>query len=502
MRMYILALFAALAFTAAQADVKLPALFSDHMVVQRDRPVVVWGRADPGEKITVAIAGRDGSTVADGQGQWRLSLAPLKTGGPFTLTVAGENTVTVSDVLVGEVWICSGQSNMEMRLHSVNNAEGEVAAAKYPNLRLITVPHKVSDTPQSDFEGSWTPCTPESAKNFSAVGYLFGRDLLYALGDVPIGLIHTSWGGTRVEAWTSAETVQSEPAYRPITDVWAEVPAQYRADMKRYEEERAAWERAGKKEKEPTQPRPPSLQHRPSALYNGMIAPLLPFQARGAIWYQGESNAGRAWQYRTIFPAMIEDWRARFDQPLAFFFVQLANFRPKQTEPGDSTWAELREAQQEALKLPGTGMATIIDIGETANIHPRNKQDVGRRLALAADALVYGMPVEYTGPVLDWARVEGNRVRLHFTHAEGLELRGDASKSFAVAGQDGKFVRGQATLQDQDVVVSAPGIANPVAVRYLWADNPDAVLFNSVGLPAPPFRTDEWPYSTKDNLAP
>jgi len=419
------------------------------------------------------------------------------------MVVTGRNEIRLADCLIGDVWICSGQSNMEFPLYRSKNGDAEVAAAKYPNLRLITVPRKIAETPQDNFEGHWSRCTPEVAKGFTAVGYFFGRDLMHALDGVPVGLIHSSWGGTPSEAWTSPETVATAP-FQPLVTYWKERQARYEAAAQKYRTDHAAWVSGGKKGNEPRRPRYYGA-HYPSVLYNGMIAPLLNFQVRGAIWYQGESNSSRAWQYRTIFPAMIQDWRARFHQPLPFYFVQLANFNadhPKRTEPGDARWAETREAQAEALQLPRTGMALAIDVGNPTHIHPTDKQTVGRRLMLAALAETYGQPVEYTGPVLESAKVQGKHVRLHFSHADGIVLRGDASKSFAVAGTDGHFVWAQPTLDGHDVVVSSPDVPHPRWVRYLWADNPDAVLYNGAGLPAPPFRTDHMEYTTKGKVTP
>jgi sialate O-acetylesterase len=499
-------IFAILLAPCLHADVKLPSIFGDHMVLEHGIAVPVWGTAAAGEAVTIACGNQKVETRAGSDGRWQVRLAPLGAGGPIELTVAGTNTITFRDVLVGEVWVCSGQSNMQMSVRSSANPEQEIAQAAYPNIRLFSVARVVAQAPRTDTEGSWSVCSPQTIPDFSAVAYFFGRDVHKAL-NVPIGLIHTSWGGTPAESWTTRETLDSYPEFEPIMTRWAKIAADYPEAMKRYKEQRDAWDKAvdkAKAEGKPAPPQPggppmgPDHPHWPAGLYNGMIAPIVPYAIKGAIWYQGESNAGRAYQYRSLFPAMIRDWRDRWGQgDFPFLFVQLANFMAVKAEPGDSAWAELREAQTMTLALARTGMAVAIDIGDANDIHPKNKQEVGRRLALAAQGIGGGKDIVDSGPIFEHAAVEGNRIRLHFTDVGGgLACRGDALAGFAIAGQDRKFVWAQAAIDGDTVVAWSEKVPEPVAVRYAWADNPVCNLFNKANLPATPFRTDSWPGTT------
>ncbi len=499
---------------AKTAPVRLPHVLGDHMVVQQGMEIPVWGWTEPGAEVTVRMGEAEVKTTADADGRWKVALPARKAGGPYTIVVRGANTIELKDVLVGEVWVCSGQSNMQFALRAARDAEKEIAAANYPNIRLFTVPRRPALEPQDDCDGAWAPCTPQTAANFSAVAYFFGRALHEHL-KVPVGLIHTSWGGTPSEAWTSPETVAKVEAFRPIVERFERQIATYAQRLKQWEatkEQRLArWKAAVEKAKAagrrpPRRPGPPPdprlHPHRPSVLFNGMIAPLLPLRIRGAIWYQGESNASRAYQYRTIFPAMIEDWRRHWKEgDFPFLFVQLANFRARKDQPGESDWAELREAQTMALRLPKTGMAVIIDIGEANNIHPKNKQDVGKRLALAALAIAYGEDITYSGPIYKSMKIEGGKIRLFFDHVDGglVAKGGGPLKGFAIAGEDRKWVWADARIEGDTVVVSSPKVPQPVAVRYAWADNPDCNLYNKAGLPASPFRTDTWPGVTVNN---
>ena len=498
---------------AKTAQVRLPAVLADHMVVQRGIEVPIWGWTDPGAEVTVRMGAAKAVATADADGRFIAHLPPQEAGGPHTISITSENTVWLKDVLVGDVWICSGQSNMAMSVGGVRNAEKEIAEATYPKIRLFTVARRPATEPQNDCGGDWKLCSPETVGGFSAVGYFFGRDLHKHL-DVPVGLVNTSWGGTPSEAWTSPTTVKKMEAFTPIVqrfeDQIASFPERKKAWEQQKDERLAKWKEAAEKAKAggkrpPRKPRPPQdpalSSHRPSTLYNGMIAPLLPMRIRGAIWYQGESNAGRAYQYRTIFPAMIQDWRTHWKQgDLPFFFVQLANFMKRDAQPGDSAWAELREAQTMTLGLPKTGQAVIIDIGEASNIHPKNKQDVGRRLALAARAVAYGEDVTYSGPMYKSMKVDGGKVRLTFDHTGGgLVAKGGPLKGFAVAGKDKKWHWAEATIDGETVVVSSGEVTEPVAVRYAWANNPECNLYNKAGLPASPFRTDQWPGVTVEN---
>ena len=495
----------------AEADVRLPSVIGSNMVLQRSMTLPIWGWAESGERVTVQVAGQTKSTTAGPDGRWRVTLDPLKTGGPLTMTVSGKNKLTLKNVLVGEVWFCSGQSNMQFALRSANHAQAEIAAAKYPKIRLISVPLRGTQKPQYDFKGAWTECSPQTAARFSAVGYFFGRDLHKALG-VPVGLIHCSWGGSSCEAWVKRSVLQSDPRYQPLLDRWKTVEATYDPDkaQARYQQQLAAWKKraaqarkAGRKlPRRPRRPRNPLIgQHRPANLYNGMLLSAMPYAIRGAIWYQGESNAGRAYQYRSLFPTMIRNWRDDWKQgDFPFYFVQLANFRAVKPDPGESTWAELREAQSMTLKLPHTGQAVIIDIGAARNIHPKNKQDVGKRLALIALAKDYGQDVVYSGPTYKSKTVTDGKVVLSFDDlGGGLVARGGTLKGFAVAGTDRKFVWADAKIVGKTIVVSSPKVKQPVAVRYAWADNPVCNLYNKAGLPASPFRTDTWPGITVKN---
>ncbi|MBN8217980.1 MAG: 9-O-acetylesterase [Spirochaetes bacterium] len=651
----------------ALAEVKLPAIFADHMVLQREAPIPVWGWAAPGEEVSVAIdAEKAVVTKADKLGKWKAVLAAHKADGkPHTLTVKGKNILVYSDVLFGEVWIGSGQSNMEWALIRARDGSNEVRAASYSNIRLFSVRKATSPTPLDNVVGTWAACSPSNAGGFSAVLYFFGREVHRATR-YPVGLIHSSWGGTPAEAWMGLDGLVGDSNSRIYIDrysntvtspIWrTNEPARsllYSNLMKEFNKtarvqdpgnqgEAQGWQKpgfddtawktlnlpgnwfqdatgtnvngafwyrrtieipaawagkdltlqlgavddydttyfngekvgqtgpetanwwtvarkydvAGKYVKAgaatiavrvfddfgkggmgakpgelvlapkdasasalsleggwrwkveygeaikstamaPYDPKRPQLV--PSFLWNAMIAPIVPFGVRGSVWYQGENNAGRAFQYRTLFPAMIRFWRAEWKQDLHFYWVQLANYMPRRELPGDSAWAELREAQTMALSLTNSGMALAIDIGQSNDIHPINKQEVGRRLALNALAKVYGQKVAFSGPQFRSMKREGAKIRIAFDQIAGglvvsnqdgsRELRG-----FAVAGEDKAFQWAKAEIQkDHTVVVSAPGVAAPVAVRYGWADNPAVSLFNKAGLPAIPFRTDDWP---------
>lgn len=635
----------------AQAQVRMPRIFSNQMVMQQNQARPIWGWAAPRERIKVDWDGTIYKTRADKEGKWRVELPAQRADGlPHTLSVAGKkSSLTFSDILLGEVWICSGQSNMEWSLSNTNHAEREIAAANFPQIRLFNVEHNIqlqaaNDIPQAD---AWEVCTPRTIANFSSVGYFFGRHLFGKL-DVPIGLISTNWGGTNVETWTSREAITAVPGFETSCDkltadyaarqaaerkaryeallsdlgdtkgglidgdpVWAgeEIDASKWKPMElpglweekglagldgvvwfrktitipgsslgqsatlslgpiddtdqtwingqlvgginnKYNENRVysipegvlrggeniiavrvedygggggLWGKAeemymqiGADRKELSG----SWQYRvspqgmkmnqaglgpndaPTLLFNGMINPLIPYAIQGAIWYQGESNANQAYTYRTLFPTMIKDWRQRWGRDFPFLWVQLANFRAPKPSPEESDWAELREAQSMTLSLPNTGQAVIIDIGEADDIHPRNKQDVGYRLGLAAEKVAYGHDLTYSSPVYRDMRKEGNRIILSFDHVgKGLRVKDRYGyiKGFTIAGADKKWVWARAEMiSDHEIAISSPRLTNPVAVRYGWADNPDdANVYNSAGLPAAPFRTDDWPGITK-----
>ena len=626
--------------TGARAERPLVhSLFTDHMVVQRGIEVPVWGWAEQGASITVELGGKQVTTTANAAGRWIAKIGPFDAGGPHELVVKGTRTVTINDVLIGDVWICSGQSNMEWPVSNVNQAQAEISAANYPQVRLFTVPRRTADEPQETVEGTWQVCTPESVPSFSAVGYFFGKELHQELG-VPIGLIHSSWGGTLAEAWTSAEALETMDDFRPalvrtrklfdaiksgkysydelLDQWWRESDPGSRTGIGWAEPATAdddwltmtlprLWEEAGLpdydgvcwfrreitlaeswqgrsatlelgpiddqdtvwingkqvgttwKWDEPRryavskgilkpgsniiavrvldtggggglygQPKQMALsagdtmrvelsgdwKYRASAnlkdlapvpqplgenanaltvLYNGMIAPLVPFGIKGAIWYQGESNAGRGLQYRTLLPLMIRDWRNRFgvgDFP--FLVVQLANFLQEQTQPVEPGWALLREAQWLTAKQDErVGLAVTTDIGNATDVHPRNKQDVGHRLVLQALTIAYGQELIAAGPEFESLAIDGPEARATFSNVgDGLVAHGDKLTGFALAGDDGRFEWAQAEIRDGTVVLTAEGVARPVAVRYNWANNPIGNLFNKNGLPAAPFRTD------------
>lgn len=501
-----------LATGIVSAEVRLPRIFGDNMLLQREIETPLWGKAKPGEKVTVSLGESRATAIADPEGRWLVRIGPFEAGGPHELTVSGENTLTFKNVLIGEVWVCSGQSNMQFSVRQSSNADGEIGQANFPRMRLFSVQRTVADTPQDDVVGEWVECSSQTVPWFSAVGYFFGWELHKALGGMPIGLIHTSWGGTPSEAWTSLPTLDAEPEIEPFLEYWEERIANSDAQTARYYDALETWKvkvqrAASAGEPPPSPPRRPSDQrrspHRPASLYSAMIAPLLPYAIRGAIWYQGESNASRAYQYRTLFPMMIEDWRRAWGQgDFPFLFVQLANFFNGWTDP--RSWAELREAQLMTLSLPNTGMAVAIDIGERYDIHPKNKQEVGRRLALAALAMVHAKDIVHSGPLYDSMIIEGNKIRLRFNHVgSGLVAAGDALKGFIIAGQDRRFVWADAEIDGDAVTVKNDAVPYPVAVRYAWWDDPEGCnLYNKEGLPASPFRTDKWPGVTADIRTP
>ncbi|HYG78370.1 MAG TPA: sialate O-acetylesterase [Planctomycetota bacterium] len=506
---HLLSCLSVLALFCAHADVTLPAVISDNMVLQQDKDCPIWGKAEPGEKVTVSIAGKKASTKAGADGQWSVKIGGIKAGGPYEMTIAGKNEIKISNILAGEVWVASGQSNMEWTVKNSRDPEQEIANAKFPSIRMFTVKKKVAGEPQSNCEGKWEVCDSSTVANFSAVGYFFARELYQRLG-IPVGVIHTSWGGTPAESWTSAEGLQNDPDFQPIIENFKKKVENFPKARDAYPEQVKKWEEAAAKAKAenkpvPNKPRQPSEPEndpwKPSGLYNGMIAPILNYRIAGAIWYQGESNAGRAYQYRKLFPNMITDWRKHFKQgnDFPFLWVQLANFMAKKPEPGESSWAELREAQQMTLKLPNTGTGLAIDIGEEKDIHPKNKQDVGRRLAFGALKIAYNRENAFSGPVYDSVDFKDGKAEVKFKHAfEGLKVKGDKLTGFAIAGEDKKFVWADAKIIGNDKVqVWSDAVKAPVAVRYGWADNPDVALYNNADLPASPFRTDEWDGVTK-----
>lgn len=494
------------------ADVKLNSLFTDNMVLQQKIAVPVWGTAEEGEDISITFNGQTVSAKSQ-DGKWMARLSPMNAGGPFEMTVKGKNTITIKNVLIGEVWVCSGQSNMQFPVQASTLANEVIPKATNPNIRLFSVPRIVASAPQSTVDAKWEECTPKTVPDFSAVAYFFGAYLQKEL-NVPVGLIHTSWGGTPAESWTTLETLKSNPLYSEILKRYDDGLS---AAEKKYQEFPGKFQKWVEDAKKLNQegkmvPGMPALPteawwsdqynnpNRPAGLYNAMIAPLIPYAIQGAIWYQGESNAGRAYQYRSLFADMIKDWRKCWGQgDFSFFFVQLANFN---SNPHSQDWPELREAQTMTLSLPKTGMAVTTDIGDATDIHPKNKIEVGRRLSLAALKVAYDEDVVYSGPMYKSLQVQDGKAYISFTNlGSGLITKNcDPLKGFEIAGEDKEYVPAEAEIIGTKVVVSSSKVSKPVAVRYAWRNNPeDANLFNKEGLPASSFRTDEWPGITANN---
>lgn len=476
-----LMLLASVAFAA----VKPHALFTEGMVLQQGIAVPIWGTADNGEKIAVEFNGQKITTVA-AAGKWIVRLKPLKAGGPFTLKI---NEQTFTNVLVGEVWICSGQSNMQWSLKQSDNAEPEIANASQPKIRLFTVPRNEINTPVQDVKASWQECNPQNVPDFSAIGYFFGRALQQAR-NVPIGLIDNAVGGSPAESWMSEAILNGDTEYKNFH-------AQYPQQMERYqqavEKHKAAVEKA--KAEGAKAPNAPGKPWMPSGLHNGMLAPVMPYAIKGVIWYQGESNAGRAYQYRRLFPDMIRNWRSAWGQgDFPFLFVQLAAFGPNGNTLGESDWAELREAQTMTMTTaPKTGMALAIDVGTYDDIHPRNKKPVGERLALVARSVAYKEKLVFSGPMYEAMKMQDNKIALQFKHVGGgLEAKGGELKGFLIAGEDKLWHKAKAEIKGAQVIVTSTDVAKPVAVRYAWAKYPTCNLYNKEGLPAVPFRTDDW----------
>jgi sialate O-acetylesterase len=461
------------------AELQLASLFKDRSVLQRDAVVTVWGSSEANDEIGVEFADQKITTQADAKGKWMVKLQPMKANTkPQELVVRSKTankTVKLVDVLVGDVWLCTGQSNMVVPLRNAVNGDVEVKQANHPLIRLYQVPQTARETPQTRCGGDWTVCTPATAQRFCAVGYFFGRKLHTSLG-VPIGLIQSSWGSTAAESWTSEAVLKASPEFKSIIGTREK-------QQKQPEDDKAGG--SGDKEL-------------PGGIYNGMIAPLTPYAFRGAIWYQGESNTGdekRAEAYRRLLPAMVKGWREDFGQEFPFYIVQLANYAKRGDAPAAnpwrvSVWSLLRESQAEAAaKLPKSGLAVTIDIGDPENIHPKNKHDVGHRLALIALANEYGQKLEYSGPVFSAVKFEDSKAVVSFTHADGLAARGGgALTGFLIAGEDGIFWPADAEIDKKSVRLSSPKVPKPMAVRYAWAASPECNLVNSTKLPAGPFR--------------
>ena len=507
---WILIVLAVTLATRSEANVKLPAVFSEHMVLQADVPVPVWGWAEAGEEVTVAIAGQTKTVTAGKDGKWMVKLDALKAGAPTTLTVKGKNTITIADVLVGDVWLCSGQSNMAMNVGGAKDFEKEKAAANFPNIRAFQEASGTALAPRDECAGGWTVCSSNTVGGFSATAYFFGRELHQKTG-VAIGLINSSVGGTPIEAWTSLPAQQAKTELKPLLERWEKQQADWNPEKAQaeYETQLAAWKEADAQAKtntqtkadgkpaprQPAKPIEPRLRSNyPASLFNGKIAPLIPYALRGGIWYQGESNAGNGALYGLQLATMIQDWRTRWGNEFPFAWVQLPEYSKLQRVPGEeSGWPLVREGMLQTLKLPHTGMAITLGTGEADNIHPKNKQEVGRRLAVWALATVYGQKdVASSGPLPAGHKINGSEVVLSFTHTDGgLVAKGGELKGFAICGVGHKWVWANAKIVGDTVIVSHPDVPAPVAVRYAWASNPvDWNLYNGAGLPASPFQTD------------
>jgi sialate O-acetylesterase len=485
----------------AAADVKPATLFSDHMVLQSGMSVPVWGAASPGEKVTVALNGQMRSATADADGHWMVRLSDLKTGGPSEMTITGNNVIAIKDVLIGEVWLGSGQSNMAFtvskaraRYAGVINESQEIAAANYPKIRMFTgKPAKTYD-PQSSVEGEWLVCSPETVPGFSAAGYFFARDLQKEL-DVPVGILTLAFGASTAESWIRREALDSDPLLAPMLNRFDAAVHFYRANPDAPPDQapqppQTINARPGAKLAK--QRDPVEDQHQPTVLFNGMIHPVIPYAIRGVIWYQGESIVGGregVALYPHVQATLIQDWRKLWGQgDFPFYIVQLAALANNSNNP------KVREAQATVLSLPNTGMAVTIDIGDPKDVHPHNKQDLGDRLSRIALANVYGRKIEYSGPVYESMKVEDHAIRIRFSHVGGgLVAKGGPLTWFEIAGSDQRFAKAEAKIDGDTVIVSSAEVSSPAAVRYAWDNYPEGCNFyNAAGLPAAPFRTDNW----------
>jgi sialate O-acetylesterase len=480
------------------------------MVLQRNQQNRVWGWGEVGDRVTVNIAGQSKNTQVDDQGRWQVRLDAMPAGGPHRMVVQGDNQITFDNVMVGEVWICSGQSNMAWAVQQANDPDLESLTADFPDIRLISVPRVGTDQPQRDFDGAWEICTPDTVKQFSAVGYFFGRRIHQTL-NVPVGLIDNAWGGSACEAWINRDLLEGDERFGELMRQWRETEDHFKsgAAAEAFEAELASWREAAEKAKAAGEPAPrkPRLDgsmsgnQRPANIYNGVLKPTIGFGIRGVIWYQGESNARRAYQYRDLFPLMISNWRDEWQQgDFPFYYVQLADFRAETAEPAESDWAELREAQTMTMsKLPNTGEAVILDLGEASDIHPKNKQDVAKRLARWALAKDYGFDLVYRSPIYRSMEQQEGSIIVTFDHVGGGLDTFDVREpiGFTIAGEDRVFHHASAEFVGQgpvsQVKVWSPDVPSPMAVRYAWADNPICNVQNREGLPLTPFRTDDWP---------
>jgi sialate O-acetylesterase len=494
-----------------RAELKLPAIISDHMVLQQKQANPIWGWDTPGTKVTVTFAGQSHTATADNSGKWTVKLNAVPANAkPQTLTISGTSKRDVQDVLVGEVWMCAGQSNMQWTLAQTYTGDLEAAATNLPNVRLITVPRVGTQELKTDFKGQWEAATPQTARTFSAVGLIYGRYLHEILG-VPVGLINNAWGGSAAEAWVRRTSLEKDSRFQALMERTKKREAELQSEKGKadFAASTEKWKVASEKAKAEKKTVPPAPRDwlidnaRPGNIFAGVVHPTLGYGMKGVIWYQGESNAGAAYEHATLFPFLIEQWRKEWGQgDFSFYWVQLADYMAEKPAPGDSAWAELRETQTKTLRLPNTGQAVIIDLGEGRDIHPRNKYDVASRLVRWALVKDYGMKFAYRSPELKSATTNGNTITVTidtFGSAGGLRTFDvNEVKGFAICGADKKWVWATAKIVGTDKVeVSSPEVAAPIAVRYAWADNPVCNLYSSEGLPVTPFRTDDFDMITK-----
>jgi len=501
------------------AEVKPATLFADHAVLQRNTPIPVWGTASPGEQVTVTLNAAIENTTADATGKWMVRLKKQKAGGPYKMEIKGTNTVNIEDIYVGEVWLCSGQSNMDMTVAKedrywcgVNNEAEEVAKANYPQIRVFDVDFIPSNTIKTDAIGKWEVCSPQTVGHLSAIAYFFAREIYQKL-NIPVGMITSAFGASTAETWISKPALDARPNLKPLMEAYSQKTekfvadstasmSNYREKLSKFQGDLAASQAASgdvntKKPRAPRNPDPQLDQHNPYVCYNGMIAPLIPYAIQGALWYQGESNGPSANQYREIMETLVADWRKSWGQGnFPFLYVQLANYGKPMTEAVmDNSMMTIREAQVQNLSIPNTAMVVAIENAgdEPGNIHPKNKQAVCNWLGLAARATVYGEKIEYSGPMYKKFKVKGNTVRLSFSHVgDGLMAKDGKLTGFAICGEDKKWVWADASIEGKTVVVTSAEVLKPVAVRYCWGTNPPASLLNKNGMWAPNFRTDNF----------
>ncbi|HYP16493.1 MAG TPA: sialate O-acetylesterase [Opitutus sp.] len=491
------------AIPSARPELSLAPLFSDRAVLQCDKPLPVWGRATPREKIVVSFRGQVARTTTDADGRWIVYLEPVPASTePADLIVEGAERIVLSDVLVGEVWLAAGQSNMEWPVSHLEAEEQRMAQVDLPLVRHLRIEHAVAAAPAETAKTSgWQAASPQSVGGFTAVGYFFARELHRRLG-VPVGIVHSSWGGTVIESWMSDASRAGTSLAGTIEARWQQAMSEWTPErIARYPADLEAWQQAEDNAKTtktknplpwPQPPATPDSPARPGGLFNAMIAPLQPGALRGVLWYQGESNVGRAAEYAELFPAMIRAWRANWgDDALPFYFVQLPNYGDD--NPTGRQWARLREAQTAALKLPATAMAVAIDVGDAENLHPTNKAEIGRRLALLARSQIYGFPGDTFSPTYASAARDGTAIRVKFNHANtGLVAHLRPVQSLEIAGADKVFHPAVGKIDRDTLLVSSPKVKEPVAVRYAWSNAPVANLFSGAGLPVAPFRSDDW----------